>query len=1135
MREQKLRGRVDLLEGIAVEHRRLVERISGSGVPGSSLPAAQAALQSGAVLPPGYLTSQVEDLLAALEAARASSPAQPYLPQHEVARLQATVAAKYDALIAVRDFKIDELRRDCEALRAERDRALDMMASRMRVTGRPSREDSRDLVASLTALLAQQAVVEPPEGVVVAQLRQELDRVHAEYASCVEVLGLSTDMNGRPMTAVTLRRRLEDFVHGTREQILQWRAVAEDAAAATSAATAAASASPAPHASPSSSSSLAVPLSGSPKAAPSTLVQQQLDDLQRCKALVSSILNDDPGAAAAAAATAANTSAPPSAPLSSSVNLFSDLQHLLSLIGNEDSLLSREYEKAVALIDAALAHQKPVSVSQLSMFPRVQLVAEELAAAREQLSSLRAKVEELEVYRSEYNECVSFLNSTFQGPVASEGEGSKALLLNQLMVLSEEYSNNIETYHAIALEYEQTASELEDRTREVAQLRVAAASTGGTPSKHDPAMVIRLAEEYNHAVVLLSEPTSSSRGEEETLNAARREAQAMKFPGTPGGWPLGHLIERAKDVRSHLLSAEYARDQARGEINVLSSSLNELASALAQSQSLAKLNHAAAQAAMQQAQQLQQEQQQQQQQQQQQVAPQPAKREASAASAANRKSPFPRRNGGLQTDKQVPGAWTSASAAAASVVVKPKATSPQSASKSSGSATDRLPVTTPTFGGMPRHAPKVPQAALQQKDGSAMIAAAAIEAVSMPSPRAGPAPPPQFQVQQPGPPVPHQQQSQSQQQQQLAVHGRVHRNKRVEDMYQMGEVLGTGSFAVVKHCVELSTGDIFAVKIVDKLRWLKYLDCIQREVDILMTLSHPNIILLHEVIDNPESLFMITELCLGGDLLDHIEKRGPLREVEAANVVLKTAEGIAYMHARGVVHRDLKPENILLGPRGPSDSAVKICDFGHSAFLSRSRQPSDEAFGTFIYLAPEVILTKTFDTPMDLWSLGVIMYIMFAGQFPFEGQNDEALFEEIVNGDYNFDDPLWRAVSPEAKDLISRLLNVNASERLTATQVLSHPWITSMAGTVAPLSQRRPASVSALPAPAPASAHHSQQQRAGPAHGSAYGPAAIPSPWSQQQQQQPQQPPIHVTVNVAQHRGAPSHFQSPPMGLPSRR
>ncbi|CAI5730401.1 unnamed protein product [Hyaloperonospora brassicae] len=255
--------------------------------------------------------------------------------------------------------------------------------------------------------------------------------------------------------------------------------------------------------------------------------------------------------------------------------------------------------------------------------------------------------------------------------------------------------------------------------------------------------------------------------------------------------------------------------------------------------------------------------------------------------------------------------------------------------------------------------------------------------------------------------------------------------------------LGHGHYGTVRVGVSKATGKKVAIKTIPKAK-VSRPETMRREISILKTLDHPNIIKLYDVCEGHRHLHLVTELCTGGELFDRIIARGHYSEADAAVLVLKICDAVKHCHDRDICHRDLKPENFLFATKA-EDAELKVIDFGLSRMDDGlSAGVMTTRVGTPYYIAPEV-LGRHYDKSCDLWSIGVIMYILLCGYPPFYGDTDPEIFASVRAGRYDFDSPEWTNVSADAKDLISRLLLVDASKRLTAAEVLQHPWISGSA------------------------------------------------------------------------------------------
>jgi len=265
--------------------------------------------------------------------------------------------------------------------------------------------------------------------------------------------------------------------------------------------------------------------------------------------------------------------------------------------------------------------------------------------------------------------------------------------------------------------------------------------------------------------------------------------------------------------------------------------------------------------------------------------------------------------------------------------------------------------------------------------------------------------------------------------------------RKIEDHYQLIKEIGKGAFSVVYLVKQKSTGTQFAVKIIDK-QAASNADTdeakLKQEVEILKRAKHPNIVQLIDEFETPQKLYLVMELVTGGELFDKLVEKGQYNEAEASSIVRKICSAIAYLHSVGIAHRDLKPENLLL--HSGNDTEVKLSDFGLSKLFGEE-QVMKTACGTPYYVAPEVLGAAGYDKEVDLWSIGVITYLLLCGYPPFYGESLPEVFEQILKGHFEFNAPYWDNISAEAKDFIKKLLMVDPDKRLTAENALQHPWI----------------------------------------------------------------------------------------------
>ncbi|XP_053187459.1 serine/threonine-protein kinase DCLK1a isoform X1 [Scomber japonicus] len=263
----------------------------------------------------------------------------------------------------------------------------------------------------------------------------------------------------------------------------------------------------------------------------------------------------------------------------------------------------------------------------------------------------------------------------------------------------------------------------------------------------------------------------------------------------------------------------------------------------------------------------------------------------------------------------------------------------------------------------------------------------------------------------------------------------------ISDRYKVGRMLGDGNFAVVRECVEHSTGREYALKIINKGKCRGKEHMIQNEVAILRRVKHPNIVLLIEEVDTYNELYLVMELVKGGDLFDAITSANRYTERDASGMLYNLVNAIKYLHSLNIVHRDIKPENLLVYEHADGSKSLKLGDFGLATVVDG---PLYTVCGTPTYVAPEIISETGYGLKVDIWAAGVITYILLCGFPPFRGSSDdqEVLFDQILMGQLEFPLPYWDNVSDTAKELIRSMLEVEVDQRYTALQVLEHPWVT---------------------------------------------------------------------------------------------
>ncbi|XP_058801248.1 calcium/calmodulin-dependent protein kinase type II alpha chain isoform X13 [Phymastichus coffea] len=264
---------------------------------------------------------------------------------------------------------------------------------------------------------------------------------------------------------------------------------------------------------------------------------------------------------------------------------------------------------------------------------------------------------------------------------------------------------------------------------------------------------------------------------------------------------------------------------------------------------------------------------------------------------------------------------------------------------------------------------------------------------------------------------------------------------RFSDNYDLKEELGKGAFSVVRRCVQKSTGFEFAAKIINtKKLTSRDFQKLEREARICRKLQHPNIVRLHDSIQEENYHYLVFDLVTGGELFEDIVAREFYSEADASHCIQQILESVHHCHHNGVVHRDLKPENLLLASKAKG-AAVKLADFGLAIEVQGDTQAWYGFAGTPGYLSPEVLKKEPYGKPVDIWACGVILYILLVGYPPFWDEDQHRLYAQIKSGSYDYPTPEWDTVTPEAKNLINQMLTVNPNKRITASEALKHPWI----------------------------------------------------------------------------------------------
>jgi len=255
----------------------------------------------------------------------------------------------------------------------------------------------------------------------------------------------------------------------------------------------------------------------------------------------------------------------------------------------------------------------------------------------------------------------------------------------------------------------------------------------------------------------------------------------------------------------------------------------------------------------------------------------------------------------------------------------------------------------------------------------------------------------------------------------------------------VGQELGRGSFSVVRQVTNKQTGEKFAMKsiskrLISKQGWVN----LNREVEIMLHLNHLNILKMYDFIDTHSHVHIILEYMSGGELFEQITQRGSYGETDTSKITKQILSGILYLHETGVCHRDLKPENVLCDSN--SDRVV-VADFRLAKIFSRGELLKTHV-GTPTYAAPEIVRGDlTYDKAVDMWSIGVIIYVLLAGFFPFYDDDQAVMKQKIIVADYSFPEDHWSNISEDAKNFIRQLLVLDPAKRLTAKEALQHPWI----------------------------------------------------------------------------------------------
>ncbi|PWA89951.1 calcium-dependent protein kinase [Artemisia annua] len=303
--------------------------------------------------------------------------------------------------------------------------------------------------------------------------------------------------------------------------------------------------------------------------------------------------------------------------------------------------------------------------------------------------------------------------------------------------------------------------------------------------------------------------------------------------------------------------------------------------------------------------------------------------------------------------------------------------------------------------------------------------------------RQPPPPPPKQAATQPQPPVPNPRPV-------MGSDPNTILGKSFEDIrryYTLGKELGRGQFGVTYLCTENATSHVYACKSIlkRKLKNENDKEDIRREIQIMQHLSgQPNIVEFKGTYEDRQSVHLVMELCAGGELFDRIVAAGNYTEKDAANICRQIVNVVHVCHFMGVMHRDLKPENFLLSSTD-ENSMLKATDFGLSVFIEEGKVYRN-IVGSAYYVAPEV-LRRSYGKEIDIWSAGIILYILLSGVPPFWAETEKGIFDAILEGEIDFESDPWPKISRSAKDLVRKMLTQDPRKRITSAQVLEHPWL----------------------------------------------------------------------------------------------
>ena len=269
----------------------------------------------------------------------------------------------------------------------------------------------------------------------------------------------------------------------------------------------------------------------------------------------------------------------------------------------------------------------------------------------------------------------------------------------------------------------------------------------------------------------------------------------------------------------------------------------------------------------------------------------------------------------------------------------------------------------------------------------------------------------------------------------------------IKDHYNIQNVLGKGTFGEVYKATHVKAGFTCAVKCIDKEKLKSnevYFELMMNELGVLQKTSHPHIMRIFELFEDDHTFFIVSEFIKGGELFDRIVNLKKFDEQTAAYVINQILLALNYIHSNKIMHRDLKPENILLESEKVDNLNIKLSDFGFATYYQPNGEGESLQCGSPLYMAPEIIKNEDYTEKVDIWSTGVITYILLSGRPPYGGKKKEEIYRSIKTSELNFSDPLWKKISGSAIDFIRQALNRNQQDRPSAQTLLDHPWIKNM-------------------------------------------------------------------------------------------